>query len=134
MDPLHGIPLLRDLPAVEGKRVLVRVDFNVPLHIGVKGQATVADDFRITAALPTLRHLQDHGAELVAASHLGRPAGTRDPRWEMGPVRNRLEELCPGVGLTDNLRFEPGEKANGWYDNEWGYSNRLVDLTVLVGG
>ena len=112
MDPLHGIPLLRDLPAVEGKRVLVRVDFNVPLHIGVRGQAAVADDFRITAALPTLRHLQDLGAEVVAASHLGRPAGTRDPRWEMGPVRARLEALCPGVGLTDNLRFEPGEKAN----------------------
>jgi phosphoglycerate kinase len=112
MDPLHGIPLLTDLPEVEGKRVLVRVDFNVPLHIGVKGLATVADDFRITAALPTLRHLQDLGAEVVAASHLGRPAGTRDPRWEMGPVRDRLDALCPGVGLTDNLRFEPGEKAN----------------------
>ena len=112
MDPLYGIPLLTDLPEVDGKRVLVRVDFNVPLHIGVRGEATVADDFRITAAVPTLRHLQDLGAEVVAASHLGRPAGTRDPRWEMGPVRARLEALCPGVGLTDNLRFEPGEKAN----------------------
>ena len=112
MDPLHGIPLLRDLPDVEGKRILVRVDFNVPLHIGVRGQATVADDFRITAALPTLRGLQEQGAEVVAASHLGRPAGTRDPRWEMAPVRQRLESLCPGVGLTDNLRFDPGEKAN----------------------
>ena len=112
MDPLHGIPLLRDLPDVEGKRILVRVDFNVPLHIGVRGQATVADDFRITAALPTLRGLQDQGAEVVAASHLGRPAGTRDPRWEMGPVRERLESLCPGVRLSDNLRFDPGEKAN----------------------
>jgi len=112
VDPLYGIPLLTDLPEVDGKRVLVRVDFNVPLHIGVRGEATVADDFRITAAVPTLRHLQDLGAEVVAASHLGRPAGTRDPRWEMGPVRARLEALCPGVGLTDNLRFEPGEKAN----------------------
>ena len=111
-DPLHGIPLLVDLPPLEGKRVLVRVDFNVPLHIGVRGQATVADDFRITAALPTLRGLQEQGAEVVAASHLGRPAGTRDPRWEMAPVRERLKSLCPGVGLTDNLRFDPGEKAN----------------------
>ena len=111
-DPLRGIPLLADLPPLEGTRVLVRVDFNVPLHIGVRGQATVADDFRITAALPTLRGLQDQGAEVVAASHLGRPAGTRDPRWEMGPVRERLESLCPGVELTDNLRFDPGEKAN----------------------
>ena len=47
MDPLAGIPLLQDLPELDGKRVLVRVDFNVPLHIGVRGQATVADDFRI---------------------------------------------------------------------------------------
>jgi phosphoglycerate kinase len=112
VDPLRGIPQLSDLPDVEGKRVLVRVDFNVPLHLGVRGQATVADDFRIRAALPTLRWLQDLGAEVVAASHLGRPKGTRDPRWEMGPVRERLAALCPGVGLTDNLRFDPGEKAN----------------------
>ncbi len=112
MDPLRGIPLLEDLPDLEGKRVLVRVDFNVPLHIGVRGKATVADDFRITAALPTLRRLQDEGAEVVASSHLGRPAGAPDPRWEMDPVRQRLEVLCPGIGLTENLRFDPGEKAN----------------------
>ena len=112
MDPLRGIPLLEDLPDLEGKRVLVRVDFNVPLHIGVRGRATVADDFRITAALPTLRRLQDEGAEVVAASHLGRPAGAPAPRWEMDPVRARLEALCPGIGLTENLRFDPGEKAN----------------------
>ena len=112
MDPLRGIPLLEDLPDLEGKRVLVRVDFNVPLHIGVRGRATVADDFRITAALPTLRRLQDEGAEVVAASHLGRPAGAPRPRWEMEPVGGRLEALCPGIGLTENLRFDPGEKAN----------------------
>ena len=83
MDPRLGLPLLDDLPDVEGKRVLVRVDFNVPLHIGVRGQATVADDFRIRAALPTLRRLQDEGAEVVAASHLGRPGArpTRAGRW-----------------------------------------------------
>ena len=112
MDPLRGIPLLQDLPPLEGARVLVRVDFNVPLHIGVRGQATVADDFRITAALPTLQQLLDEGAEVVAASHLGRPAGERDPLWVMDPVRERLEALCPGVGLAENLRFDPGEKAN----------------------
>ncbi len=111
-DPLRGIPLLGDLPTLEGKRVLVRVDFNVPLHIGVRGRATVADDFRITAALPTLRRLLDEGAEVTAASHLGRPAGAPDPRWQMDPVRERLETLCPGVALTENLRFDPGEKAN----------------------
>ena len=112
MDPLRGIPLLQDLPPLEGARVLVRVDFNVPLHIGVRGQATVADDFRIAAALPTLQQLLDEGAEVVAASHLGRPAGEWDPRWVMDPVRERLEALCPGVGLAENLRFDRGEKAN----------------------
>ena len=112
MDPLRGIPLLEDLPDLDGKRVLVRVDFNVPLHIGVRGRATVADDFRITAALPTLRRLLDDGADVVACSHLGRPAGAPDPRWQMDPVRERLEVLCPGVGLMENLRFDPGEKAD----------------------
>jgi phosphoglycerate kinase len=112
VDPLQGLPLLEDLPDLDGRRVLVRVDFNVPLHIGIDGRATVADDFRITAALPTLRWLQDQGAEVVAASHLGRPENKRDPRWEMDPVRERLQTLCPGIELSDNLRFDPGEKAN----------------------
>ncbi|MGO8863324.1 MAG: phosphoglycerate kinase [Acidimicrobiales bacterium] len=112
MVPRAPLPLLGDLPDLEGKRVLVRVDFNVPLHIGIDGRATVADDFRITAALPTLRWLLDRGAEVVAISHLGRPAETRDPRWEMDPVRERLTALCPGVELGDNLRFNPGEKSN----------------------
>ncbi len=122
MDPLRGLPLLDDLPPLEGKRVLVRVDFNVPLHIGVRGKATVADDFRIAAALPTLRRLLDEGAEVVAASHLGRPAGAPDPRWQMDPVRDRLRALCPGVQLTENLRFDPGEK-----DNDPAYVARLID-------
>src|SRR5580658_6528464 len=112
MDPLQGLPLLEDLPDLDGRRVLVRVDFNVPLHIGIDGRATVADDFRINAALPTLRWLQDQGAEVVAASHLGRPPNAPDPRWEMDPVRERLAVLCPGIELTENLRFYPGEKAN----------------------
>jgi phosphoglycerate kinase len=112
MSPLTGIPQLGDLPDLDGRRVLVRVDFNVPLHIGIDGRATVADDFRIAAALPTLRWLLDRGADVVACSHLGRPGGTRDSRWEMDPVRARLATLCPGVELGDNLRFNPGEKAN----------------------
>src|SRR5580698_6737263 len=112
MHALKGIPLLEHLPTLEGRRVLVRVDFNVPLHIGIDGKATVADDFRITAAIPTLRWLQDQGAEVVAISHLGRPANTRDPRWEMTPVRDRLQTLCPGIELGDNLRFDAGEKTN----------------------
>jgi phosphoglycerate kinase len=112
VNPLHGLPLLEDLHDIEGRRVLVRVDFNVPLHIGIDGRATVADDFRITAALPTLHRLLDRGAEVVACSHLGRPAATRDPRWEMDPVRERLSALCPGIELGENLRFFAGEKAN----------------------
>src|ERR1700721_4374683 len=96
MGALRGIPLLGDLPDVGGKRVLGRVAFNVPLHLGVRGRATVADDFRITAALPTLRRLQDEGADVVAASHLGRPGGAPDPRWEMDPGRERLQSVCPG--------------------------------------
>jgi phosphoglycerate kinase len=122
VNQLGGLPLLEDLPELAGKRVLVRVDFNVPLHIGVRGKATVADDFRITAALPTLRRLLDEGADVVAASHLGRPAGAPDPRWEMDPVRERLQALCPGVGLTENLRFDPGEKAN-----DPAFVKRLID-------
>jgi phosphoglycerate kinase len=121
-DPLRGIPLLSDLPPLEGRRVLVRVDFNVPLHIGVRGKATVADDFRINAALPTLRRLLEEGAEVTAASHLGRPSGAPDPRWEMDPVRERLAVLCPGVTLSENLRFDPGEKAN-----DPGFVQRLID-------
>ncbi len=112
MNPLHGLPLLEDLPDIEGRRVLVRVDFNVPLHIGIDGRATVADGFRITAALPTLHWLLDRGAEVMACSHLGRPAAARDPRWEMDPVRERLNALCPGIELGENLRFFAGEKAN----------------------
>jgi phosphoglycerate kinase len=111
-DPLRGLPLLEDLPPVEGKRILVRTDFNVPLHEDGTGRTVVADDFRIRTALPTLEWLTGRGAAVTACSHLGRPAGGPDPRWAMGPVRERLEELCPGVGLMENLRFSPGEKAN----------------------
>jgi phosphoglycerate kinase len=112
VNALRGIPQLEDLPDIDGKRVLVRVDFNVPLHIGVRGQATVADDFRMMAAMPTLLRLLDEGAEVVAASHLGRPGGAPDPRWEMEPVRARLRVLSPEVELAENLRFDPGEKTN----------------------
>ncbi len=100
-----------DLPDVSSRRVLVRTDFNVPLEAGPSGPV-VADDFRIRAALPTLRWLQERGAEVTVCSHLGRPDGAVDERWSMAPVADRLEELCPGVELMDNLRFEPGEKAN----------------------
>jgi phosphoglycerate kinase len=116
---------------VKGKRVLVRVDFNVPLD----GE-TVVDDTRVRAAMPTLRYLVDHGAKVIICSHLGRPKGEPDPKYSLKPVRRTLqrllgrnvyfapetvgqettesvERLIDGeVLMLENLRFNPGEKAN----------------------
>lgn len=125
------LPHLEDLPALDGRRVLVRADFNVPLRDGA-----IEDDLRITSALPTLQWLRERGAAIVACSHLGRPKGAPDPKYSMRPVAQRLGEvldvpvrlapavvgddvsaaaaaLAPGdVLLLENLRFEPGETAN----------------------
>jgi phosphoglycerate kinase len=120
--PAAGLPLLEDLPDVSGQRVLVRVDFNVPLCHGLDGEVLVDDDFRIRAALPTLTWLVDRGALVTACTHLGRPKGTKDPRFEVAPVRARLAELAPGVALLENLRFDPGEEAN-----DPAFVDRLVD-------
>ncbi len=104
---IFGVPELEDLGDVDGKSILVRVDFNVPLDRG-----EITDDLRIRAALPTLRWLQDNGAKVTACSHLGRPKGERRPELSLDPVRRRLAELAPGVELEENLRFDPGEEAN----------------------
>ena len=109
---LQGLPLLGDLPPLDGASVLVRVDFNVPLDSSESGTPTVSDDFRIRAALPTLRYLLERGARVTACTHLGRPDGVPDARWDMTPVRERLAELAPQVQLLDNLRFDAGECAN----------------------
>jgi phosphoglycerate kinase len=109
---MSEVPNLEDLEArvgdLNGKRVLVRTDFNVPLD----DNGAITDDFRIRAALPTIEWLTERGANVVTASHLGRPKGSPDPRYSMDPVRERLAELAPGVGLLENLRFDPGETAN----------------------
>jgi phosphoglycerate kinase len=102
-----AVPTLEDLGDLDGRRVLLRADFNVPLKDGV-----ITDDLRIRAALPTIQWLEAQGAVVTACSHLGRPKGAPDPTYSIEPVRARLAELAPSVTLLENLRFNPGETAN----------------------
>lgn len=135
---------VRDVP-VRGKRVLVRVDFNVPLAEG-----RVADDTRIRAALPTIQYLLEQGARVILMSHLGRPKGRAREDLRLRPVGERLAELlgrpvrvlddCVGpqvesavaamregdVVLLENLRFHPEEEAN-----DAGFAQALARLGDL---
>jgi phosphoglycerate kinase len=135
---------IRDLD-LQGKRVFVRVDFNVP----IKG-SKVTDDLRIREALPTIRYGIEHGAILVLASHLGRPKGKPKPEFSLAPAAERLSELLgkkvlfatdcigpdvdkvvlaaqPGdVVLLENLRFHPEEEAN-----DPGFAKQLAAWTPL---
>lgn len=121
---------LDSLGPLAGKRVIVRVDFNVPLKDGV-----ITDDGRVRAALPTLNHLIDQGARVIACSHLGRPDGEPNPKYSLEPVAQRLSELLGkpvafagdtvgdaaqaavagladgDVAVIENLRFNPGETS-----------------------
>lgn len=135
---------LDDLDPAElsGRRVLVRVDFNVPLE-GRGAERRVSSDVRIRAALPTIEALLERGASVVLASHLGRPNGP-DPDLTMEPVARRLEELLGRrvayspdplrgddraegeVVLLENLRFDAGEKAN-----DPAFARRLASLADL---
>ena len=81
---------------VTGKRVLVRVDFNVPLSKELK----IDDESRIMGALPTIKYLVERGAKVILCSHLGRPKGKFVPEMSLAPVAKRLAELLPGVIVT----------------------------------
>jgi len=120
-----------DPAALEGRRALVRVDFNCPIADG-----RVIDDLRIRAALPTITYLRDRGARVVLLSHLGRPKGSPNPKYSMQPVVRALEGLLGspvtfladptspeavatvrhlprgGIAVAENTRFYPGEEAN----------------------
>jgi len=135
---------VRDLD-LQGKRVLVRVDFNVPVKDG-----EVTDDTRIRSALPTIRHLLSEGARPILISHLGRPKGEPDEKYVMDPVAARLRELLgepvekfdaavgpevvkalddwdgSGVVLLENSRFYPGETKN-----DAGFADQLGSLADL---
>ncbi|MCY4582985.1 MAG: phosphoglycerate kinase [Chloroflexi bacterium] len=124
--------MLRDFDW-QGKRALVRVDFNVPFE---RGTTRISDDVRIREALPTIEYLRGQGASVVLCTHLGRPDGKRVPEMELGPVVERLGELlgapvgyvhdAPGgeakaaagalaagdVLMLETIRFWPGEETN----------------------
>lgn len=124
------MPTLQDLD-LKGKRVFIRVDFNVPL---APGGREITSDKRIRASLPTIQYVLEHGAGLILASHLGRPKGKRNPEMSLQPAAVRLAELlnrpvtmapdcigpevtsilpAPGeVLLLENLRFHPEEEKN----------------------
>ncbi|MED5173625.1 MAG: phosphoglycerate kinase, partial [Actinomycetota bacterium] len=95
------------LGGLDGKRILVRCDFNVPVRDGA-----ISDDLRIKAALPTLHWLSERGATIAACTHFGRPQGVPDPKFSVQILRERINELAPGVELLENLRFNQGETEN----------------------
>lgn len=128
--------LTLDALDVRGKRVLIRVDFNVPLDTSEDGSPTVADDTRIRAALPTIRHIIDNDGKAILISHLGRPGGQPNPdlslasvadhlgellgervRFSSNTVGDTVEQIIDGMNdgsviLLENTRFDSGEKSN----------------------
>jgi len=105
---------LDDLDVAQ-RRVLIRVDFNVPLRDGV-----ITDDTRMTAAMPSMQYVLDHGGRLILASHLGRPKGKPEPQYSLKPLVGRLSELLgrPVRFATDCVGPETESLANGLLDGE----------------
>ncbi|GAM11069.1 phosphoglycerate kinase [Geobacter sp. OR-1] len=127
--PIRYIDQLKDL---KGKKVFIRVDFNVPQD--EKGNIT--EDSRIVGAVPTIKFAVEQGAKVVLASHLGRPKGEKKPKYTMAPATKRLSQLLgkkiiqapdcfgpevdklvnamkPGdIVMLENVRFYPGEEKN----------------------
>ena len=135
---------VRDLD-LKGKRVFIRVDFNVPLEKNAQGEMVITSDKRIKASLPTIRYVLEQGAGVILASHLGRPKGKPNPEMSLKPAATRLAELlgrpvkmaadCVGpdvekmkpepgeVVLLENLRFHPEEEKN-----DAGFAKQLAAL------
>ena len=131
---------------LQGKRLLIRVDFNVPID----EQGTITDDTRIRAALPTINYAVRHGAKVLLISHLGRPKGSPNPKFSLGPAAGRLAALlgspvemaedCVGPGvkaridrmapgqmlMLENCRFHPEEEKN-----DEGFARALAELCDL---
>ena len=105
------LPTLEDLEAklggLKSKRILVRSDLNVPITNGL-----IDDDLRLQESLGTLEWLMERKASVVVCSHLGRPAGERNDKYLISPVRERLLEILPNLEVLENLRFNPGEESN----------------------
>jgi phosphoglycerate kinase len=135
---------IRDLN-LQGKRVFIRVDFNVPLQKNDRGEMEITSDKRIKASLPTIQYALDQGAGVILASHLGRPKGKPNAEMSLAPIAARLQELlgkpvkmapdcvgpqveamkpAPGeVLLLENLRFHPEEEKN-----DPGFAKQLAAL------
>lgn len=137
---------LSDLPSLEGKRVIIRCDLNVPLD-GTR----ITDDGRIVASLPTIKYLVDQGAKVVVISHLGRPEGAPEAKYSLEPAAIRLSELLGqpvffasdtigseargavkaldngGVAVLENLRFNPGETSKDAAERE-AFAAKLAEL------
>jgi phosphoglycerate kinase len=137
---------LSDLGDIAGKRVLLRVDFNVPVHDGV-----ITDDGRIRAALPTIKTLIELGASVLVCSHLGRPEGSVKPEYSLAPVARRLSELLGqevsfaadtigssarevasalvpgGVAVLENLRFAEAETSKD-QESRMTFARQLAEL------